>query len=175
MCVPSAAHGGENRCKHDAALLSVSELQTGSSITAALTIATERSCGAPVLHIQASIDKLHELYLASAVIGGVSELAVCSDGVDNDDDGLADAVDPGCVNPRGGSEDSDNTARTSLSWEWASSGSEPEFLKELRWTDADTQNTVLIVNDEPSAQVNGGCRWCNHSHCLSLPQSCLKR
>ena len=170
VCVPTVA---ESRCKHDDLMFSVSALRKGSSVTAVLNVATT-TCSPTVVHVQASIDRLHALRSASSVFGGVSEVAVCSDGADNDGDGLADAVDPGCDNPRAGREDSDNAAPTSLSWEWANATDGPAFLKELRWTDNVTQKTVPIVSDEPSAQVasKSSCRWFPHGgNCSHWSQS----
>ena len=112
-----------------------------------------------VVHVQASIDRLGGLRVAS-VIAYHSDVTECSDGVDNDGDGLIDAVDPGCQTSTG-REDDDNTAPTSLSWEW---GSDPDgdYLQELRWSNAATGTTVPIVRDEPSAKIQNGCRWFSH-------------
>jgi hypothetical protein len=55
-----------------------------------------------------------------------SSIAACSDGFDNDGDGLVDQADPGCqgeAGTAGSSEGGDNSAPTSLSWEWGQSSS----------------------------------------------------
>jgi hypothetical protein len=162
-------------CTHEG-LVSIEDVLDGpgNGITTALTVNDGHprlsQCAPLLVHIQASIDRLDGLRAAST-FDASSHVAACSDGIDNDGDGLVDAVDPGCKNP-GGHEHTDNAAPTSLTWEWARAP-DGDFLKALRWTDTATKKVVPIVTDEPSESTAvNGCRWWPHGgNCSHWAQS----
>ena len=129
------------------------------SVTALLAL---HDGGCPVhVRVQVSVDRLHILRSASIVTDCNSSIvAQCSDGDDNDGDGLADDSDPGCQSAAH-RESSDNAADTSLRWEW-DTATDGDFMRALRWTNPATGTYVPIVRDEPTAGVTGGCRWWPH-------------
>ena len=166
----------ETVCKQQISV-SVDSAEDGGSrandaVVAAVSVSGRSSPGTcpAVVHVQVAIDSLHKVYAASSSDGS-SELAACSDGVDNDGDGLIDAIDPGCDTPAGSHEDSDNAASTSLSWDWGAAP-DGDFMRSLRWTDPVTGIMVPVVDDEPSAGVVNGCRWWPHGgNCSHWTQS----
>jgi hypothetical protein len=156
LCIPTG-------CEHEEHIVvdQIADDMNADIITIVITVNDHRSKRCPVsVHVEASINRLDGLRSASSVADGNSKVTECSDGVDNDGDGLADDADPGCQTATR-REDSDNTAPTSLSWEWGKA-TDGDFMKELRWTNAATGVTVPVVQDEPFAGVTNGCRWWPH-------------